>query len=224
MKKSTKHAWHLFAGIAILCSGCQSESPLEVEKSISQEQVNQANILLDRETTDLTANDAVTVASLFNSTKENTRSGIKGDITNVVTIKDDEGNPMIYAVNYEDGYILISATTSFYPILAVVDKGHYSTENKQTGQQLIIGDNIENIRAAKSGDVKFPVEHLWNKYIKDDAISQEESKTRAQSDEYWEAYNNWYADMCKKKALQIFTFYHVVSPAYQTIYIKNSNP
>lgn len=54
MKNSKKHAWHLFAGIAILFSGCQSESPLEMEENASQEKANQVISLLDRETKDLT--------------------------------------------------------------------------------------------------------------------------------------------------------------------------
>ena len=36
----------------------------------------------------------------------------------------------MYAVNYDDGYAIVSATKNYHPVLAVVDHGTYSQSRK----------------------------------------------------------------------------------------------
>lgn len=189
--------WQLLVMMIIVLSGCQTDSPERAETNVKQEYQIAVDELLDRNTKELTSDDAIIVASLFSKSEMETRSGTSSQVRSVVPIEDKEGNIAMYAVNYEKGYILVSATTAYYPILATIDNGNYNRKNNEIGQSLIIEELIENIKAAKSGEISFPVKHLWNKYIKDDALSKEDVLTRSQSDDYWEAYNKWYADMCK---------------------------
>ncbi|MDE5955764.1 MAG: hypothetical protein K2G80_04640, partial [Bacteroidales bacterium] len=63
---------------------------------------------------DLTENDAVVVANLFSKSMAETKSfGDTLPVKDVVTIKGNDGEPVIYAVNYLDGYILVSATKKY---------------------------------------------------------------------------------------------------------------
>lgn len=43
-----------------------------------------------------------------------------------IVISDDNGNPSIYVINYKNGgFVLVSATRNYYPILAFSDKGSF---------------------------------------------------------------------------------------------------
>lgn len=111
-------------GLLLVTISCNNESAPEmsVDNSLSKE----ASIeKLPSDIEDLSLSDAETVANLFNK-KSATRSQQEKTIKNVIAINGKDGNPAIYAVNFnEDGYILVSATTKYYPILATVDHGEY---------------------------------------------------------------------------------------------------
>lgn len=102
---------------------------------------------------DLTASDAETLAGIY-ADKDKTRATGGKSVKNVVAINDSNGNPAIYAVNFnEGGYILVSATTKYVPVLAIVDKGEYSSDNEKTGEDVVISDMITNITLAKENKI-----------------------------------------------------------------------
>ncbi len=55
-------------------------------------------------------------------------------------IKDASDRTLMYAVNYEDGYIIVSATKNYYPVLAEVDHGTYTGEKTGTGQDVLMNE------------------------------------------------------------------------------------
>lgn len=57
----------------------------------------------------LSADDAVKVANLFNHGNVLTKSETLKEVKSVVPVKDGNGRTLMYAVNYDDGYMLISA-------------------------------------------------------------------------------------------------------------------
>lgn len=71
------------------------------------------------EITNLKSSDAEIVAnrfvSFFNSRSEDRH------VKNVVTIPNSEGEPALYAVNFDNGYVIVSASKNLPPIVADVD-------------------------------------------------------------------------------------------------------
>lgn len=91
---------------------------------IEEETVNLQidNSLLIGHNEELTPDDARCVAlrsNVYSSRANNC------EVVSVVPINDENDKTIIYAVNFEQGYKLISAQKSFYPIIAEVEKGNY---------------------------------------------------------------------------------------------------
>lgn len=176
----------------LFIGSCQKveDQPGEI-KSISKEEVT--NIL------DLSSEDAARVAKKFYSDKVATRADTEICVKNVVPITDETGEPAIYAVNLQDGYLLISATKSYYPILAQVDHGTFSPNDKEiTGQDVVIQEYLDDIKAAKDSLYKFDCKHLWFPY--EEKIIPERVMTRAYDDFYamqdvW--FQKWYDEQCE---------------------------
>ncbi len=187
-QKTAKQVYYIL-GIAIMSiiTSCHNESDYVQTQLLDTDSEIQKGI--NPETTELTAEDAKIVALMYNC-ENNTRSVTHKDVKNVVAIRDEKGEPSIYAVNFnKDGYILVSATTRYYPILAEVEHGEYSLSMPETGQQIVIGDMLSNIKLAKDNKYDFNCQPLWCKYIETEIP---EMTTRTSSD-YNEEFNNWYA-------------------------------
>lgn len=87
------------------------------------------------------------MANLVKGDNKLTRSLADNEIIGTVTINDSEGNPTIYAVNFTDGYMLISATKKYYPVLAVIDHGTFSMDEAPDGEKFLIKGMLANISA-----------------------------------------------------------------------------
>lgn len=148
MKKSFH--WVALLSIATLTAcNSQSEEPQKAAETPVSHRVPTIKRLAPN-TKDLSAADAEIVANLFSKKKAKTRAVTTGEIQEVITIPDTDGNPAVYAVNYEDGYILVSATTNFYPILAEVEHGTFSMEAMQSiGESVLVNEYIEQIEQVK---------------------------------------------------------------------------
>ena len=151
---------------------------------------------IDSSIENLTMHDAKTVANIFAEKKAISRSGSPRAIKNVVTINDENGAPAIYAVNFDDGYILVSATKKYFPILAEVDHGTYPNEDMNyTGVEIIIQDMLYNISLARNGLYDFNAKIQWNEYVEKDTVPN--SVRSRVTDDYWVAYENWWFDKCE---------------------------
>lgn len=82
----------------------------------------------------LDTDDAIAVATQY--LKNNCPTKSTELINSVVAIPSDE-SPYIYAINLQDGYILISASKSYYPILAEVEHGRYSKYDNSASNMII---------------------------------------------------------------------------------------
>ena len=94
------------------------------------------------QTDDVTASDIGMVVSEFFG-GQRTR-GVDYD-TSVIT--DASGNAAIYVVNYKDnqGFLLISATKRYCPVLAYADKGNFDVWNRRLWiGRLACGDIVGN--------------------------------------------------------------------------------
>ena len=135
----------------------------------------------------LSADDAVKVANLFNHGNVLTKSETLKEVRDVVPVKDDSGRTLMYAVNYADGYDLISATKKYHPVLAMVEHGTYTGEKTNTGYDVIMNEYVEATQAAIDGKIKIDG-NPWAVY---EDISFEAPVQTKVSDEYYDVVNQY---------------------------------
>lgn len=141
----------------------QNHDEIRESNTISHHRVTPKRISKDIK--ELTKSDAGIVAKLFQS-KRNTRADYS-EVVSVVPITDENGKIKIYAVNFLDGYILVSATKDYFPILAYIDHGTYSNKDKIDGEEFIISEMIEkskNIAPQATDKKKEHIAHEWSKF------------------------------------------------------------
>ncbi len=120
---------------------------------------------IPKEITNLSKSDAAIVAELFQS-KDKTRAEYS-DAISIVPIRDKNGEVKIYAVNFFDGYVLVSATKKYFPILAYIDHGTYTHKNKINGEEFLINGMIDRINKIDLDTVQKKKEHIaheWSKF------------------------------------------------------------
>ena len=125
-----------------IISSCQNEV-LSIEDFFDTEKYDFEDPFIYRNDTVITEADAGKVATLFNDKSQSkTRNGASDKkIKKVITLGKDE--PLMYVVNFEnnEGYIIVSATKKFAPILAVVEKGNFNDAYKESGLSYWIDEN-----------------------------------------------------------------------------------
>ena len=187
----------LYCSLALFVfASCSEDSALPENEDIAVLDVVQEKLDIDK--TNLSVSDAIIVAKLSKS--KLTRSFSDKAVQDVVTIYDEEDEPAIYAVNFEDGYMLISATRNYYPVLAVVDQGHYEHNSQQGAYHMIVNDLIESVKAAKDGNIEQSYGCLWSKYVECESPNTIQRKSRSEEDEYLAVFNDWYADVSSKNS------------------------
>lgn len=59
------------------------------------------------------------ISKVFSHGNVLTKSETLKDVRNVVPIKDASDRTLMYAVNYDDGYAIVSATKNYHPVLVM---------------------------------------------------------------------------------------------------------
>lgn len=139
---------------------------------------------------DLSAGDAAAVARIFRNGNRPTRAGSDAVVRNVVTIRDAAGRPAIYAVNLQEGYLLISATKRCYPILAQIDRGTFTLDREPSGLDVVLQEMTETIEAARDSAAVFDCRSAWLPY--EERTRPERVQTRALSDEFYAMQDEWF--------------------------------
>lgn len=152
---------------------------------------------------DLSAGDAAAVARIFRNGNRPTRAGSGAVVRNVVTIRDAAGRPAIYAVNLQEGYLLVSATKRCYPILAQIDRGTFTLDREPSGLDVVLQEMTETIEAARDSAAVFDCRSAWLPY--EERTRLERMQTRALSDEFYamqdEWFQKWSDEGCKTRVL-----------------------
>ncbi len=120
----------LLALITIMSAfSCQNNSFDEVAKDNgnTEEVAPSQGMKIDGLADNMCSQDAYKVANIFLSSKS-TRAYSK-TISNVTPYNDAQGNPLFFAVDFADnqGYVLISATKKFFPVIAYSSQGSFES-------------------------------------------------------------------------------------------------
>lgn len=89
------------------------------------------HLRIDPNSKSVSAEDAKKVALFFANNKPLTKGLENKQIKEVITVCDSTNNPVVFIANFENktGFVIISATKKFDPILAHSDEGNYSLDN-----------------------------------------------------------------------------------------------
>ena len=142
------------------------------------------------ERTELSADDAAKVAIRYCNADAATRTDAAPTVRNVLTIRDAAGRPALYAVNMQEGYLLVSATKCCYPVLAQIDRGTFALDREPSGLDVILQELIETVEAARDSLVVFDCRPTWRPY--EERIGPERIRTRMNDDELYDIQNEWY--------------------------------
>lgn len=107
-----------------------------------------------------------------------------------MTIRDAAGRPAIYAVNLQEGYLLISATKRCYPILAQIDRGTFTLNREPSGLDVVLQEMTKTIEAARDSAAIFDCRSAWLPY--EERTRPERVQTRALSDEFYAMQDEWF--------------------------------
>lgn len=139
----------LFVFIPFLIFSCSNEN-IDIGLSEDEKQVEEFSdaLLIDKNTIEITSEDASKVSKLFFS-KDNKGPRTKSQNTaEVLTVTDSLDNPLLYVINYQDnnGFVLISATKKYQPVLAYSDEGNFDINDLNTGVQLFLDSYKEDVK------------------------------------------------------------------------------
>lgn len=103
------------------------------------------------------------IASQAQSFTKNSEISVK----NIDEIKSDNGRTLMYIINYApEGFVIVSATKDYYPILAFSDKGNYSVEKSEIANHIWLDKT--KIAVTQSADlsdsIKLGMRTLWSSY------------------------------------------------------------
>ncbi len=149
------------------CTNLETEREILVLDNFSSQDEDSYGI--SRTSTELTPEDAAIVASIKRYGRTFTKTNLDSTVEGVEPIVGDDGQTLMYVVSYQDlqGYTVISAKKSYYPILVEVFEGQYdSLSISQTGASLYFEMYREEILSgeSKKDDEKQQIRREWACY------------------------------------------------------------
>lgn len=126
------------------------------------------------------------IAELFKANNTSTRSTNR-DVKEISTINADDGSPLLHIVNYQNnqGFVVISATQNYAPILAQNDVGNLIVDDSNlSGLSLWLAEQQAIIANSRffPDSIKSKYRNQWSKYNKQKEKLTLESHSRAESD------------------------------------------
>lgn len=82
------------------------------------------SLLIDKDIIDLKKEDAEKIAQNFLNKNVKTRSRQISQVKNIQAVLNEAGNPVAYVVNYKNGFVIVSATKLYDPVIAFSDNGY----------------------------------------------------------------------------------------------------
>ena len=120
--------------LTLAIASCANYSVEEGKADLEKDSLQ--SLLIEKGTTPITADEAVNVALLFNNqNKIETKGEVEKIVSDVYTVFSENREPSMYAVNFEEngGFIVVSASRKYYPILAMVEIGHFDEGYAEMG-------------------------------------------------------------------------------------------
>lgn len=120
-----------------------------------------------------------------------TRSGGQKFVSDVVALCDAHGDTLMYVANYFDaqGYMVISATRNYHPVLAIVEKGTFKSINEvPEGESLYLANYAQDISDLRTMPVD-SVKQYWREWDATEYPGTGSTGSNASSDDLSEFMN-----------------------------------
>lgn len=117
------------------------------------------SLLIKNDIIEISSIDASNVAKLFKNGKNLTKSSSLIE-SSVSTLKNRDGIPLLYIVNFQNnsGFVIVSATKKYKPILAYADTGSFDLSNLPNG----VSDWVNTLKESISSQMLISVDSLSN--------------------------------------------------------------
>lgn len=145
---------------------CQEDCMIYQVDEYQNDNLNSTSLLIDKDIIDLEKEDAEKIAQNFFNINVKTRSRQISQVKNIQAVLNEAGNPVAYVVNYKNGFVIVSATKLYDPVIAFSDNGY-----------------IDCLQM--TGGLKY-----WFDAVTDD-IDQNKRILMSDSSLYWEYRNKW---------------------------------
>lgn len=145
---------------------CQEDCIIYQVDEYQNDNLNSTSLLIDKDIIDLEKEDAEKIAQNFFNKNVKTRSRQISQVKNIQAVLNEAGNPVAYVVNYKNGFVIVSATKLYDPVIAFSDNGY-----------------IDCLQM--TGGLKY-----WFDAVTDD-IDQNKRILMSDSSLYWEYRNKW---------------------------------
>lgn len=172
--------------LLVLLTGCDqtaTDNPVR-----TADQIKVSDLLIEPGTSPITADEAINVALLFNNqNKIETKGEVEKKVSDVHTVFSENREPSMYAVNFigNNGFIVVSASRKYYPILAMVEKGHFDDSFVYCPLGGWIDEQNEQIAIAERDEVDEEtaksIRIMWSAFEKKDVAKWIETKSEAEA-------------------------------------------
>lgn len=128
------------------------------------------------------------IAEAFFGTLSNdlvTKSNINLASTETIRDSSSENTPLMYVINYADGgFVIISATKDYYPVLAYSDEGSFVLREDMGSVAVWLGETKEAIRQSKTlnKEIKAKISSMWRRYDPIGSIISHKTVTKSLSE------------------------------------------
>lgn len=185
----------LFIMSSLLLLGCQAgdlaqtpkgeeHDPIETLNSVNQCRISPDVSVLDSE-------DAAKVAMNFTFGQTTTKASGE-EVRSVVPIYGNSGEVVLYAVNLNDGYVLVSSSKDSYPVFGYSERGEFDGKETGTGMDVLMSE-YKSVREQPSSAPD--CRESWRRYewISSVATTQARSDISDDYSEIIESYlEEWY--------------------------------
>lgn len=152
----------------------------------------------------LSSEDARQVAMNLEYEKALTKSTSFRQIESIYTIESGAGEALMYVINYDKqkGFTIISASKTFFPVLAEVDEGNLNTDCTHTGIDEFL-DYYKNIillseESGLSENLRAEIASSWTRFEERIDIKADHPSTKASNENealFWTQCNTWISGM-----------------------------
>lgn len=210
---------------SLLLYGCTSQDSLTESDILSEESNSQIEICAVDTSKSISTNRLLAIAESHASLSSRSNNST---IESIETLCDDQNNPLLYAINFADnnGYMLVSATTDYYPIVAEAEVGSFDISKLSKDNPAIswVREQSHYITHANSlpKDIKQEIATAWNNYS--EKIELASTTSRATLDEkptvYYDSLRQWSND----PNISVYRYEDfILTPEYQLLTDEEKN-
>lgn len=192
-----KHNYLLAIAMTLLAS-CSSDLHDNPDCEPDTNKLTEISVTLPDLSPNVTQSKAIDVAMIFAQRNNPLSRSSERSVKEILTIPDNDGNPMMYVVNFQNdgGFVIVSASKKYYPIIAHNDTGNYHiSDNCESPSDYFLNDKMQYIKACEtlSDEETSEFSNQWHLYD-----NETQTITRSRADDipqvYYDSLIRWSTD------------------------------